>query len=247
MKNLISFLFILLTLNSFGQLPANSIQVEISETVNLKVTEYVYEISNEKLSSTSPFDFDFSDAYDDDDDEYDEDYENEITKPVPLTIPQISKALQGAKFQGTVVSKAKYDVKAGQDADEAKFDNQVIQVRVTSLDELKRLSKFVVDLKVAYGELTEVNFEEINNQYEVLYPKMMEAAKKKASLMASTSGKKVGNVIQIAEGVSGQSLFGDAMDEYMKSTMEVTSSLWKKEIPTSKTKVVTLSYVFELN
>lgn len=246
MKNLISSLFIFIALNSFGQLPANSIQVEISETVNLKVTEYVYEISNEKLSSTSPFDFDFSDAYDDDD-EYDEDYENEITKPVPLTIPQISKALQGAKFQGTVVSKAKYDVKAGQDTDDAEYDNEVVQVRVSTLDELQRLSKFVFDLKVAYGELKEVNFEEITNQYAVLYPKMMEAARKKATLITSTSGKKVGGVIQISEGTSGQSLFGDAMDEYFKNTMEVTSSLWKKDIPTSKAVVVTLSYVFELN
>lgn len=241
MKNLISFSFILITLSASGQLPINSIQVEISESVELKVTEYVYEVSSEKLGGSTPFDFDFDDDFDD------ENYEEELTKPIPLTISQIFKALEGARFKVSVVKKGKYDIKAGQDADDVKYDNEVIEVRVSSLDELKRLSKFVFELDVAYGELKDVSFEEIENQYETLFPKMMQAAKEKASLIAATSGKKVGDVIQISEGVSGPSLYGDEMGEYFERAMAITGSLWKEDVPTSKKKKVKLTYVFELD
>ena len=240
-KNLtFTALFTLLSLAVFGQLPMNTIEVTINESFELPVKEYVYQVSNTDIDSKGPFDFDFGDY----EDEFEE--EEEVLS-MPKTISWMKEELEGADFKCTVRPHAFYDVDPGQGLEDAEeFDREVIEIRVKTLDELNRLSKFVLQLDDAYGELTNIEFEDVSNSHEALYPEMMKKAKKKATIIANTARKKVGDVIQITEGNDGINLYGDELGSYMETMMELSNKLWKKSIPTHKMMKLTLKYVFEL-
>ena len=240
-KNItVTALFTFLSLAVFAQLPMNTIEITISESFQVPVKEYVYHVSNTDINSNNPFDFDL------DFDEYEDEEEEEVLSK-PKTISWMKEELEGAGFKCTVRPHAFYDVDPGQgleDADE--FDREVIEIRVTSLDKLNRLSKFVLQLDDAYGELTNIEFEDVSSSHEPLYPEMMKKADKKAKIIANTAGKKIGDVIQITEGNGGINLYGDELGAYMETMMELSSKMWKKDVPTHKMMKVTLKYVFEL-
>lgn len=233
-----TLLFIVLSLTAFGQ--NNTIEVKISESVEIPVSAYVYHVSNSDINSSSPFDFDF----DLEDDEF-EDVEEVFS--MPKTISSMLEDLKGAKFNCITKSKGTYDVDPDDDLEDAdKFDREIIVVRVNSIEELNRLSKFVLQMDDAYGELANVEFEDISNSYGTIFPKMMQSAKDKAKILASAAGRKVGEVLQVSEGNGGLNLYGEEMGEYMEAMMEMSSKLWKKEIPVSKFTKLTMRYVFEL-
>jgi hypothetical protein len=240
-KITLSALFALLCLTSFGQLPMNTIEVKINKTVDVPVKEYVYHVSNAKLGAGGLLDFDFSELEDFEEDEM----ETELS--MPKTISWMKEQLEGAKFTCTVIPNALYDVSASDGLEDAeKIDREVIEIRVKTLEELKRLAMFVLQLDDAHGKLNNIEFEDISSMHSTLFPEMMKMAKEKATIIGNAANKKVGDLLQVTEGSDGLSLYGDEMGSYMDTMMKLSTELWKKETPTHKQVRVVVKYVFEL-
>lgn len=232
-------LFASLCFQGFSQ--SNTITVTIKEEVELPVKEYIYTVSNSESGSTNLFDLDFGD-YDDDETDMDD-----VIPIPPKSIKEMVKELESFGFKCEVKRSGDYGVDPGQmDNETEAMDREEIEVRVGNLNDLNRLSKVVLKMDDAYGELTGIEFEELSSVHANVFPEMMKQAKNKASLIASTADKKIGEVITISEGNNGASLYGDDMMELMQPMMSMQKKLWGEKIPTSKKKGVTVTYVFEL-
>jgi hypothetical protein len=246
-----SLLLIVLNLVAHAQLPASTIQVLIEENVELKVSEYVYRVSDTDISEKTVFDLDYGFGYDEDeDDEYDynsEDEDEDDVLPDPLTLAEIKTKLEANKFVCTTVPNGNYNIDPDRSYNiEERVNKSAIEVRVKSLDELKKLCLLVSKMEGAHGELVDIMYEDIATTYATLFPKMMQKATEKATIIASASGKKIGMLLQVTERQENASLYGDELSDYMEKMMEFSTKLWQKNVPTSKSEKVEFTYIFEL-
>ncbi len=238
-----TILFASLCFQGFSQ--SNTITVTVKEEVQLPVSEYIYTVSNNKSGSNNPFGIDFGDLEElEDEDETDMD---DIIPIPPKSIQEMAKELKSYGFKCEVKACGEYDVNPEQMDDETEaFDREEIEVRVGTLNDLNRLGKVVLKMDDAYGELTGVEFAELSSMNAEVFPKMMQQAKDKASMIAATANKKIGEVVTISEGNGGNALYGDEMMELMQPMLNIQKKMWGGKVPTSRSKSITMTYVFEM-
>jgi hypothetical protein len=212
----------------------NYIELSVSETVQLKATEFTYEVSVGELSA---YDMMMDGAYDREYDELEVD-EDEIEAPKP-TAKEILAKLTKANFSCEISDEKSYNV-TSKDAE------PTIMVTVTTIKELNRLRDFIQELDGVTGKIADTKFEAPSIYYDDAYPRLMAMAKKRADLLASVSGKKAGGVIQVSEGKLSNSSSGDVWGDYMTSIMEMASIMEGKKFVATKTEVIALTYRFEL-
>lgn len=254
MKKFISLLAIItVSVQGNAQTASNTIQVSVSENVELAAVEYVYTVANHGFDIGDIYSdlYDFDD-YEDDDEEYnyeynEEDNEYETIRRKRISVSEIAVILQKAKFSCTIIDDSNYEVDASMDEEDAGNEpQQLIEIRVKSREELKRLSAEVAKIEDAYGQITDVLFEELSTKYDAIYPKLMEAAKQKAKVLALAANKSLGNVVQIEEGSGETSIFGSQWESYMERIMSLREIFGGEKVEHSKNVTVSITYVFEL-
>jgi hypothetical protein len=235
-----------------AQTAVNTIRVMVSETVELSAIEYVYTVTNydHDLGNIYSGLYDFDDEDDGGDYNYEyneEENEYETILKERKSITEISSILQKAKFTCKIIDDANYEVDPDEDEeDRASKQRQQIEIRVTTLAELKRLTVEVAKIDDAYGQISEVKYEDISSKGAIVYPKLMESATTKAKGLASAANKSLGNVVQIEEGTGGASIFGTQWQDYMDLIMSMRNIFGNEPVEHSKEVVVSMTYTFEL-
>ena len=254
MKKFILLLIIVaLSARANAQSASNTIQITVSEKVELAAVEYVYTVANHGFNLGDIYGelYNF-DEYEDDDEEYNYEYNEEENEYETIqrkrkSISEIAGLLQKAKFVCTIIDDSSFEVDASEDEGDEKNDpQQLIEIRVKSLEELRRLSAEVAKIEDAYGQVTDVLFENLSTKYDAVYPTLMNAAKLKAKALASAANKSVGDVIQIEEGSEETSIFGGQWENYMEQLMSMRELFGNEKVKHSKEVTVTMTYVFEL-
>jgi hypothetical protein len=229
MKAIIQTLIIILASFS-ASAQQNFIELTVSETIQVNAIEFTYEVS---VGGTSAYDMmmdEYEHNYDEDEDEI------EVIEP---TIEEVAKSLLDAKFSVEPSNVNLYTVSSNK-------KQSSLMVTVKNVDELKRLTETVKNIEGASGKIIDTKFEEASVYYSASYPRLMALAKKRADLLATTSGKKAGGVIQVSEGRLSNTATGDTWSNYMTSIMEMASMMEGKKFVSTKNEVIALTYRFEL-
>ncbi len=184
MKNIIlllALLFIPLTSN----LQQNFIQVTVSEDIELNAVEFTSIVTNSNSLTT---------AWEDSAEPLaaPNDIDSELAeKASSYTLEEITKLLTTEKF----TFKVNYKMDDFEDA-KADWEIEVTHPTLSDISRLNKLLKPAVGVTIERGGIT---YENVEVYYPKIYPTLLEKAKKRAQILASGAGNKLGGVIQVTE------------------------------------------------
>ncbi|OFZ38141.1 MAG: hypothetical protein A3D92_00715 [Bacteroidetes bacterium RIFCSPHIGHO2_02_FULL_44_7] len=178
---------------------AQTIEVIVEEMVSLKPVDYSYVVT---------FDSPDNDVWEgldlDEEEEYNEEEGEDLTLDEP-DLEEIEAVLEQQKFKFTRV-----------EGESSLFGNssEALRVAVDSERELKRLETLLEAYDNISGFVESANFEPVSNHHAALYPKMLEAAKKEAGIIASSAQRSLGMILSVEELGKTEDPFSSLMGMY---------------------------------
>lgn len=160
---------------------AQTIEVIVEETVELKPVELTYIV---KLDNPIGLwgDFDFEE----------EEEEKEINID-QINFDELGDILKKKGYSFEKIEHASQSILLDSDTEPA------YKLIFKSTDEVKKLEAELAEYDDVEGFIEEARFEQVSDYYASIFPKMMENARKKAELIASSSQLTLGSILAVEE------------------------------------------------
>lgn len=185
---------------------AQMIEVVVEETIDLKPEKFEYFITLEDPMRDLMMDFEGLEELNE---EGENEGENEVYEAEDEEDP-LEKQMLDLKM---TLDQHKFKYEATEFAASFYGKSDGLKVFANSQADMERLEKIVKSFENATGAIMYAEFEDKSMYFSVVYPKLIEKAKKEADIMAKAAGKSVGAVLAIEEVVEPDNIF----DELMKN------------------------------
>lgn len=154
----------------------------------------------------------------------------------PITLAQLQTILKKEKLKYTVV----YDVQGSGDG-EQEWEIKVTHPTFSDITRLENRLESEIGVYVTPGDIV---YEDLDLYLPKIYPMLQEKGKKRANILASAAGKKLGGVFQVTEGSGTSNNIFETGNYYrmIKEMMEIN----KSGLKTVDAATVSLIYRFEL-
>ena len=154
----------------------------------------------------------------------------------PITLAQLQTILKKEKLKYTVV----YDVQGSGDG-EQEWEIKVTHPTFSDITRLENRLESEIGVHVTPGDIV---YEDLDLYLPKVYPMLQEKGKKRANILASAAGKKLGGVFQVTEGSGTSNNIFETGNYYrmIKEMMEIN----KSGLKTVDAATVSLIYRFEL-
>lgn len=185
---------------------AQTLEVIVEETVSLKPVNYSYVVTFESPADDLWDLSEFEEEYDEEEEEEGED----LTLDEP-DLEEIESILEKEKFTFERIEN-ELSLFGG--------SGEALRVKVPSEADLKRLETMFEAYEKISGFVESAEFEPVTNYHATMYPKMIEAAKKEAGILASSAQRTLGLILSVQE-------VGKA-DDALSSLMGMYGNLLRK-------------------
>lgn len=216
----ILFTLILFSYSSYAQEP-RYVELEVSDTVALHATKFIYEISfgqqTEFMGMRIPLD------------------EKNSKSASMADVKDLTGKLDSEKFDYSLSSARDYTI----------TDSPLLPSVYVNLDtenELKRLYNLLKDEKGIVGKIKDIVYEPIDKYQQVIYQDLYEKARRQATIIAGMSGNSIG-YLNSATNVNNQNQYMDLYEEAFKNMPLPFNTSDKTDV---KEKVVKMVFRFAI-
>jgi hypothetical protein len=201
------------------------VEVTVSDTVSLKVTQIVYEINLgnqvEFMGMSIPSDGDNS-------------------QNAPTTsMQEIKIMLDKEKFMYMVSPENEYKISSSK-------TEPGILVTLNSEKELKKLCALFKPQAGISGKVKSVSYEPVSNYSAMLYKRLWTKATTEAGQMTTATGNTVGPLISISESKEVQNSYDNYMDMYKDLLKGMTAGMYGENAADKKVVEIQKTFKFEL-
>lgn len=211
MRNIAQFIALFFCLSAF-YINAQTVEVIAEKRVQLKPVDFVYFIP--VSNPFSDLEMAMEDLEDLEEMDEEEDEEGEEEEP-EVGISQE----EDSKMEDLMMTLEQQKFKAERSAGEQSIYGEIEAIRVflTNETDLEKLQKLLETFDISNGFVEEAHFEDKSVHFEVVYPELLEKAKKEAAILAKLSGKTLGAVLAIQEVQEQSDPFDSLMRNYMNN------------------------------
>ena len=190
-----------------------SIEIIVSDSVNLKPIGYTYTITIGEKKDILNF------SFLDNNESGETGEKGETAEPKKVTASDIESILKQNHFNYSLLKNLDYSIGKTDQAKSVKpQDNQqegpTFIIKLKSKDEVLKLNGIFSATEGITGKISNVDYESSENYKKELFSKLFLKAKNEASMLAEASDGKIGKLISVTEVKEDWSFFKDLIDKF---------------------------------